>query len=241
MSYNPAFSKVLYVVPPDTGDVVNQDTLAGGSVTANVTEGAGGVLTVDSLTGGAATGTRDPGTYVVEPTSDGSGTGIVLQVVVDDSPNAGRVQLTGITILNGGKGSAVDDTLTIDGADLTTDNDALATDVTVDVATISTAANATGVSSDKRPFIPVNAGLTRTALTNATDDSDDPHSPRRGDGIDYGDEAENLAEQRLQCWKTTGPNADQNGAERQNESHAATNGPDGTSKINVTVFGNVRT
>ena len=39
----------------------------------------------------------------------------------------------------------------------------------------------------------------------------------------------------------TGPGATTTGAERQDDSHAATTGPDGSSIINVAVYGNVRT
>lgn len=85
--------------------------------------------------------------------------------------------------------------------------------------------DANGVSSTQRAFIPVNA----------------PEEGPGGGGIDYGDFDANLAAQRIQAWRQTGPAANAAGAQRQNESHAAANGPDGTSRINVAVYGNVRT
>jgi hypothetical protein len=85
--------------------------------------------------------------------------------------------------------------------------------------------DANGVSSTQRAFIPVNA----------------PEEGPGGGGIDYGTFAQNLAAQRLQSWRQTGPGATTAGAERQDASHTATNGPDGTSRINVAVYGNVRT
>ena len=89
--------------------------------------------------------------------------------------------------------------------------------------TLQTDAN--GVSSTQRAFIPVNAA----------------EEGPGGGGFDYGTFDENLAAQRLQAWNTTGPGATAAGAERQDASHTATNGPDGTSRINVAVYGNVRT
>ena len=85
--------------------------------------------------------------------------------------------------------------------------------------------DANGVSSTQRAFIPVNA----------------PEEGPGGGGIDYGTYDQNLAEQRVQAWRQTGPAANAAGAQRQNESHAAANGPDGTSRMNVCVYGNVRT
>lgn len=85
--------------------------------------------------------------------------------------------------------------------------------------------DAGGVSSTQRAFIPVNA----------------PEEGPGGGGIDYGTFDENLEAQRIQAWRQTGPAANAAGAQRQNESHAAANGPDGTSRINVAVYGNVRT
>ena len=85
--------------------------------------------------------------------------------------------------------------------------------------------DAGGVSSTQRAFIPVNA----------------PEEGPGGGGIDYGTFDENLEAQRIQAWRQTGPGATDDGAERQDASHAATNGPDGTSLINVAVYGNVRT
>ena len=86
--------------------------------------------------------------------------------------------------------------------------------------------DAGGVSSTQRAFIPVNA----------------PEEGPGGGGIDYGSYDQNLAAQRIQAWRQTGPNPTAAlGAERQDASHTATNGPDGTSRINVAVYGNVRT
>ena len=83
--------------------------------------------------------------------------------------------------------------------------------------------DAGGVSSTQRAFTPVNAP-----------DVD-------GDGIDYGTYDENLTAQRLQAWRQTGPGATAAGAERQDANHDAVNGPDGTSRVNVAVYGDTRT
>ena len=85
--------------------------------------------------------------------------------------------------------------------------------------------DAGGVSSTQRAFIPVNA----------------PEEGEGGGGFDYGTFDENLAAQRIQAWRATGPGATTTGAERQDDAHAATTGPDGSSIINVAVYGNVRT
>ena len=80
----------------------------------------GGALTVDTLVAG--TGYTN-GTYAVEVTG-GAGTGAILEIVV----TGGTVDSA--TVLNPGKGYAINDTLTLVGG-----ND----DATVDVATITTA------------------------------------------------------------------------------------------------------
>ena len=85
--------------------------------------------------------------------------------------------------------------------------------------------DAGGVSSTQRAFIPVNA----------------PEEGEGGGGFDYGTFDENLEEQRIQAWRQTGPGATDTGAQRQADDHSAQTGPDGTSIINVAVYGNVRT
>ena len=84
--------------------------------------------------------------------------------------------------------------------------------------------DAGGVSSTQRAFIPVNA----------------PEEGPGGGGIDYGTFDENLEAQRIQAWRQTGPGATDTGAQRQAADHSATNGPDGTSIINVAVYGETR-
>jgi len=87
----------------------------------------GGALTVDTLVAGTG---YDNGTYAVETTNaDGDGSGCILEIVV----TGGTVDSA--TVLNPGKGYAVNDTLTLVGG-----ND----DATVDVATITTAHAQTG-------------------------------------------------------------------------------------------------
>ena len=51
-----------------------------------------------------------------------------------------------------------------------------------------------------------------------------------GDGIDYGDDAENLAAQRLQCEKLIGQNRD-----------SIDDGNAADEQLGITVFGNIRT
>jgi hypothetical protein len=87
----------------------------------------GGALTVDTLVAGTG---YDNGTYAVETTNgDGTGSGVILEIVV----TGGTVDSA--TVLNPGKGYAINDTLTLVGG-----ND----DATVDVATITTAHAQTG-------------------------------------------------------------------------------------------------
>ena len=83
--------------------------------------------------------------------------------------------------------------------------------------------DACGVSSTQRAFIPVNA----------------PEEGEGGGGFDYGTFDQNLAAQRIQAWRATGPGATTTGAQRQAADHTALNGPDGTSIMNVAVYGNV--
>ena len=63
---------------------------------------------------------------------------------------------------------------------------------------------AQGVSALSRHFIPVNAGLTEEAFTDAAEDSDANPSPRRGNGVDYGNAADNRAAQREECEQMIG-------------------------------------
>lgn len=91
----------------------------------------GGTLTVDTLVAGTG---YDNGTYAVETINgDGTGTGCILEIVV----TGGTVDSA--TVLNPGKGYAVNDTLTLVGG-----ND----DATVDVATITSAHAQTGCGTD---------------------------------------------------------------------------------------------
>lgn len=85
--------------------------------------------------------------------------------------------------------------------------------------------DANGVSSTQRAFTPVNA----------------PEEGPGGGGIDYGTFDENLTAQRLQAWRTTGPNATAAGSQRQAADHSSQAGPDGSDRINVCVYGTVRT
>ena len=227
-AYSPrdvAFSKILYVVPPDDGDAVNDGTLSGGgSLDGTNTEGEGGVLTIaytDNTDNATAAGSRVAGTYTVSPTG-GDGSGLVLSIEV----NADR-SLEAAVVVNGGKDYAAANVVTVAGTEL--GGTAPAGNATLSPnAPLATAANSTGVSSSKRHFIPVNAGLTRTALTNAADDSDANPSARRGDGIDYGNEAQNLAAQREQCEKIIGQNRDSIDA-----------GDTADEQLGITVFGNI--
>lgn len=190
-----AFSKILYMVPAETGDVVNEDILSGqDSLDGTNTEGAGGVLTIaytgssDNATGA---GTRVAGTYTIDvdadltDAQDGSGTGLVLNITV----NADR-SLAAAVIVNGGKGYDAADVITVPGTLL--GGTTPAGDATLSPATLSTAANATGVSGTKRHFIPVNAPAVEE--------------------YDYGTDAEDLSAQRRECQMLIGENRDSDDA-----------------------------
>jgi len=58
------------------------------------------------------------GTYTVSPTTDGSGTGAQFKLVVDESRGAFIIDGNLSSVLNGGSGYAVGDTLTVDLTDL---------------------------------------------------------------------------------------------------------------------------
>jgi hypothetical protein len=58
------------------------------------------------------------GTYTVSPTTDGSGTGAQFELVVDESRGAFIINGSLSSVLNGGSGYAVGDTLTVDLMDL---------------------------------------------------------------------------------------------------------------------------
>jgi hypothetical protein len=58
------------------------------------------------------------GTYTVSPTTDGSGTGAQFELVVDESRGAFIIDGSLSSVLNGGSGYAVGDTLTVDLMDL---------------------------------------------------------------------------------------------------------------------------
>jgi hypothetical protein len=58
------------------------------------------------------------GTYIVSPTTDGSGTGAQFELVVFESRGAFAIDGSLSAVLNGGSGYAVGDTLTVDLMDL---------------------------------------------------------------------------------------------------------------------------
>jgi len=93
---------------------------------------AGGILTVDTI--GAADALRVADTYTItasDYTTDAAGTGATFTVVVDGSGAAT------VTVTGAGSGFVVDETITIDDADL---GGGGAADLTFDVATVATAA-----------------------------------------------------------------------------------------------------
>jgi hypothetical protein len=93
---------------------------------------AGGILTVDTI--GAADALRVADTYTItasDYTTDAAGTGATFTVVVDGSGAAT------VTVDDAGSGFVVDETITIDDADL---GGGGAADLTFDVATVATAA-----------------------------------------------------------------------------------------------------
>ena len=58
------------------------------------------------------------GTYAVSPTTDGLGTGAEFELVVDESRGSFIIDVDASSVLNGGLGYAVGDTLTVDLIDL---------------------------------------------------------------------------------------------------------------------------
>jgi hypothetical protein len=132
----------------DTDDRYAADaivTLSLSTVANQTTVGpAGGILTVDTI--GAADVLRTAGTYTITASdyiTDAVGTGATFTVVVNGSGAAT------VTITGAGSGFAVDETITIDDADL---GGGGAADLTFDVATVATGAatflvTATGTGS----------------------------------------------------------------------------------------------
>ena len=100
---------------------------------------AGGILTVDTI--GAADVLRTAGTYTITASdyvAEAAGTGATFTVVVDGS-GAATVTKTGA-----GSGFVVDETITIDDADLGAGG---AANLTFDVATVATAATTFSVTA----------------------------------------------------------------------------------------------
>ena len=191
-----AFSKILYMVPAETGDVINDDILSGQDSLDGVnTEGADGVLTIDytgNSNNATAAGTRVAGTYTIDvdadltDAQDGTGTGLVLAITV----NADR-SLAAAVVVNGGKGYDTTDVITVPGTLL--GGTAPAGNATLSPnAPLATAGNATGVSGTKRHFIPVNAPAVEE--------------------YDYGTDAEDLSAQRRECQMLIGENRDSDDA-----------------------------
>ncbi len=121
----------------DLDDAVAADVASAISISAqpsNQTTNtpAGGILTVDTI--GAADALRTAGTYTIAATdyiTDAAGTGATFSVVVNGSGAAT------VTVTGAGSGFVVDETITIDDADL---GGGGAADLTFDVATVATAA-----------------------------------------------------------------------------------------------------
>ena len=104
---------------------------------------AGGILTVDTI--GAADALRTAGTYTIAATdyiTDAAGTGATFSVVVNGSGAAT------VTVTSAGSGFVVDETITIDDADL---GGGGAADLTFDVATVATAAATFSVTAADSP------------------------------------------------------------------------------------------
>jgi hypothetical protein len=138
-----------------------------GNTITIVNPAATGLLTVDTI--GAADALRTAGTYVIEGSdySDtGSGTGAEFSVVVDGSGAAT------VTVTTAGSGYAVDDTITVNdanlggggAANLTFDVATIITsDATIDLSTVFT--NATFALSD---ITTMEVGATVTGATSGT-------------------------------------------------------------------------
>jgi hypothetical protein len=121
----------------DLDDAVAADVASAISISAQPSNQstqtpAGGILTVDTI--GAADALRTAGTYTITASdyiTDAAGTGATFSVVVNGSGAAT------VTVTGAGSGFVVDETITIDDADL---GNGGAADLTFDVATVATAA-----------------------------------------------------------------------------------------------------
>jgi hypothetical protein len=125
---------------------------------------AGGILTVDTI--GAADALRTAGTYTITASdyiTDAAGTGATFSVVVNGSGAAT------VTVTGAGSGFVVDETITIDDADL---GGGGAADLTFDVATVATAAATFSVTASASAGSLVYQwqvqGATATRWTNVT-------------------------------------------------------------------------
>jgi len=113
-------------------DVASAITISGQPSNQSTSTPAGGILTVDTI--GAADALRTAGTYTITASdyiTDAAGTGATFSVVVNGSGAAT------VTVTGAGSGFVVDETITIDDADL---GGGGAADLTFDVATVATAA-----------------------------------------------------------------------------------------------------
>lgn len=113
-------------------DVASTITISGQPANAITYTPAGGILTVDTIA--VADVLRTAGTYTITASdyiTDAAGTGATFTVVVNGSGAAT------ITVTGAGSGFVIDETITIDDADL---GNGGAADLTFDVATAATAA-----------------------------------------------------------------------------------------------------
>lgn len=113
-------------------DVASAITISGQPANQSTSTPAGGILTVDTI--GAADALRAAGTYTIGASdylTEAAGTGATFTVVVDGTGAAT------VTVDDAGSGFVVDETITIDDADL---GNGGAADLTFDVATVATAA-----------------------------------------------------------------------------------------------------
>ena len=216
MTYNPRFSKTLYVVP--TVDAEGNQYNPGGSDAAGVSDAilAGGTLfssgtTLQTNANGVASTARGfiPVNAPTQEYNYGEVDGVTTMA---RGSGYGTAAITGRATTGGnGSGLTVDFTPTADGQlpDTITVNANPATDGNTyldgDIVTVT--------------------GGTRNGTVRVN--------------VVYNDDSE--AEQRLQCNKMVGVDATAVGGQRQQADGTAVNGPDGTSFINVMVYGNVRT
>ena len=110
-------------------DVASAITISGQPSNQSTSTPAGGILTVDTI--GAADALRTAGTYTIGASdylTEAAGTGATFSVVVNGSGAAT------VTVTGAGSGFIVDETITIDDADL---GNGGAADLTFDVATVA--------------------------------------------------------------------------------------------------------